>query len=169
MIQIKTMECDYYYRHSIFNKDYFNSNNKLALNQIAKKLNLKPKKYISRLEQKELLPLKNEITRIFEIELLNFPVKKLSQKVLSLISQKIYYKNQFNFMRNNFVQKSLLFYDVHEIELHIKVLKYILEKRLELNDNNCVTNLKNKPNLELVIEISKILYNLNLCLDFMYY
>jgi hypothetical protein len=66
MIQIKTMEFDYYYRHSIFNKDYFNSNNKLALNQIVKKLNLKPKKYISRLEQKELLPLKNEITKIFE-------------------------------------------------------------------------------------------------------
>lgn len=170
MIQIKTMKCDYYYRHSIFNKDYFNSNNnKLALNEIVKKLNLKQKKYISRLQQKELLPLKNEITRIFEIELLNFPVKKLSQKVLSLISQKIYYKNQFNFMRNNSVQKSSLFYDVHEIELHIKVLKYILEKRLELNDKNCVTDLKNKPNLELVIEISKILYNLNLCLDFMYY
>lgn len=169
MIQIKTMQCDYYYRHSLFNKDYFNCNNNLTLNQIVKKLNLKPKKYISRLEQKELLPLKAEITRILEIELLKFPVTKLSQKILSLISQQIYYKNQFNFIRNDLVKMSSMFYDVQEIELHIKVLKYILEKRLELNDNNSVTNLKNKPNLKLVIEISKILYNLNLCLDFMYY
>ena len=37
MIKIETMYCDYYYRHSLFNKDYFNSNKIMNLNQTLKK------------------------------------------------------------------------------------------------------------------------------------
>lgn len=169
MIKIETMYCDYYYRHSLFNKDYFNSNKIMNLNQTLKKLNLKQKKYISRLDQKELLPLKNEIMNQLENELLKFSTKKLSSQILSILSQKIYLKNKYIFLRNNYFHQSSLFYNVNKIEFHIKILKFILEKRLELSDNNHKFSLNNKPNLKLVLEISEILYRLNLCLDFMYY
>lgn len=163
------MEIDYYYRHSIFNKDYFYNRNDIVINNIIRKIGLKPKKYITRNDQKLLIPLKNELVKILENELLKFPIKKFSKKILSLISEKIYYKNQFNFIRNNFTKKSSLFYDVHDIELQIKILKYILEKRMELGSKAMITNYNIKPNLEYIIKISKLSYNLNLCLDFMYY
>lgn len=163
------MEIDYYYRHSIFNKDYFYNRNDIVINNIIRKIGLKPKKYITRNDQKLLIPLKNELVKILENELLKFPIKKFSKKILSLISEKIYYKNQFNFIRNNFTKKSSLFYDVHDIELQIKILKYILEKRMELVSKAMITNYNIKPNLEYIIKISELSYNLNLCLDFMYY
>ena len=163
------MEIDYYYRHSIFNKDYFYNRNDIVINNIIRKIGLKPKKYITRNDQKLLIPLKNELVKILENELLKFPIKKFSKKILSLISEKIYYKNQFNFIRNNFTKKSSLFYDVHDIELQIKILKYILEKRMELGSKAMITNYNIKPNLEYIIKISELSYNLNLCLDFMYY
>lgn len=170
MLQVKTMQLDYYYRHSIFNKDYFYNNKKdLVINNIIRKIGLKPKRYVTRDDHKLLIPLRNELIKILEIELLKFPVRKLSKKILSLMSKKIYDKNQFNFIRNNFFKESSLFYDVHDIELQIKILKFILEKRLELGDETTITNYKTNPDLEYVIKISKLLYNLNLCLDFMYY
>lgn len=169
MLQVKTMEIDYYYRHSIFNKDYFYNRNDIVINNIIRKIGLKPKKYITRNDQKLLIPLKNELVKILENELLKFPIKKFSKKILSLISEKIYYKNQFNFIRNNFTKKPSLFYDVHDIELQIKILKYILEKRMELGSKAMITNYNIKPNLEYIIKISELSYNLNLCLDFMYY
>lgn len=170
MLQVKTMEIDYYYRHSVFNKDYFrNSENDLVISDIIRKIGLNPKKYITRNDQKLLITLKNELVKILENELLKFSVRKLSKKILSLISEKIYYKNQFNFIRNNFVKKSALFYDVHDVELQIKILKFVLEKRMELSDKPTLKGYDTAPNLEYAIKISELLYNFNLCLDFMYY
>ena len=170
MLQVKTMQLDYYYRHSIFNKNYFSDNGKkLYINNIIKKIGLTPKEYVTRDDQKLLIPLKNELVKILEIELLKFPVRKFSKKILSLISENIYYKNQLNFVRNNFVEKYSLFYDVHDIDTQIKILKYILEKRMELSNKTNIGKYKTTPNLKKVIEISKLVYNLNLCLDFMYY
>lgn len=170
MLQVKTMQLDYYYRHSIFNKNYFSANVKeLYINNIIKKIGLVPKKYITRDDQKLLIPLRNELVKLLEIELLKFPVRNFSKKILSLLSQNIYDKNQFNFIRSNFLKDSSLFYRLHDIELQIKILKFILEKRMELGDESTITNYKNTTDLEYAIKISKLLYNLNLCLDFMYY
>ena len=170
MLQVKTMQLDYYYRHSIFNKNYFSDNGKkLYINNIIKKIGLVPKEYVTRDDQKLLIPLKNELVKILEIELLKFPVRNFSKKILSLLSQNIYDKNQFNFIRSNFLKDSSLFYRLHDIELQIKILKFILEKRMELGDESTITNYKNTTDLEYAIKISKLLYNLNLCLDFMYY
>lgn len=170
MLQIKTMQLDYYYRHSIFNRDYFyNNENDLVIKNIIRKVGLKPKRYVTRDDQRLLIPLKNELIKILEVELLKFPAKKFSKKILSIMSKKIYDKNQSNFIRNNFLEKSSLFYDVNAIELQIKVLKFVLEKRMELVDESTIPNYNTKTDLEYVIKISTLLYNLNLCLDFMYY
>ena len=170
MLQVKTMQLDYYYRHSIFNKNYFSVNGKeLYINNIIKKIGLVPKKYITRDDQKLLIPLRNELVKLLEIELLKFPVRNFSKKILSLLSQNIYDKNQFNFIKSNFIKDSSLLYGLHDIELQIKILKFILEKRMELGYESTITNYKNTADLEYVIKISKLLYNLNLCLDFMYY
>ena len=170
MLQVKTMQLDYYYRHSIFNKNYFSVNGKeLYINNIIKKIRLVPKKYITRDDQKLLIPLRNELVKLLEIELLKFPVRNFSKKILSLLSQNIYDKNHFNFIKSNFIKDSSLLYGLHDIELQIKILKFILEKRMELGDESTITNYKNTTDLEYVIRISKLLYNLNLCLDFMYY
>ena len=170
MLQVKTMQLDYYYRHSVFNKNYFSANGKeLYINNIIKKIGLVPKKYVTRDDQKLLIPLRNELVKLLEIELLKFPVRNFSKKILSLLSKNIYDKNQFNFIRSNFFKDSSLLYGLHDIELQIKILKFILEKRMKLGDESTITNYKNTADLEYVIKISKLLYNLNLCLDFMYY
>lgn len=82
MLQVKTMEIDYYYRCSIFNKDYFYNRNDIVINNIIRKIGLKPKKYITRNDQKLLIPLKNELVKILENELLKFPIKKVFEKNL---------------------------------------------------------------------------------------
>ena len=170
MLQVKAMQLDYYYRHSVFNKNYFSANGKkLYINNIIKKIRLVPKKYVTRDDQKLLIPLRNELVKLLEIELLKFSVRNFSKKILSLLSKNIYDKNQFNFIRSNFLKDSSLLYGLHDIELQIKILKFILEKRMELGDESTITNYKNTADLEYVIKISKLLYNLNLCLDFMYY
>jgi len=170
MLQIKTMQLDYYYRHSVFSKDCFYNNEKdLVINNIIRKIGLKPKRYVTRDDQKLLIPLKNELIKILELELLKFPVRKFSKKILSLMSKKIYDKNRFNFIRNNVFEESSLFYDVQDIELQIKILKFILEKRMELGYGTTIINYKTKPDLEYVIRISKLIYYINICLDFMYY
>lgn len=72
MLQVKEMQVDYYYRHSIFNKDYFSSNEKeLNINNIIKKIGLLSKKYVTRDDQKLLIPLRNELVKIFEFVLFN--------------------------------------------------------------------------------------------------
>lgn len=169
MFKFKTMELDFYYKEKKFIKNYFYFNNNLLfLNRIIRKLGLEPGIYRYKSDHKKLIPLRTEIDKILEIELLKFPVDKLSRKILSIISDKIYYKSYLNFIRSNKVKKSLLFYDVNEIRNQIKVLKYIIEKRLELHGKNRKVT-KKSQNLEFVIMLSNFLFYFNTCMDFIYY
>ena len=168
MIQIRKMDVNYYYRGSIFSRDFFEDNDKqIDFSKIIKKIGLKPKKYITREEQKKLIPLRNEITKILDDELAKTPIKKISQKIFSLLSEKINYRNELNFIRINAKHKEL-FFEINKVELHTKILKYILEKRLELNSKD-YNVLNKKIDFALIIKLATILFHLNMCMDFMYY
>ncbi|MBQ7031392.1 MAG: hypothetical protein IJN13_03355 [Bacilli bacterium] len=171
MIHVKKMDISFYYRQSLYYINYFfyNDNNfNFFIKKIIKNLKLLPQKYRNRSDQQKLLPLKKEIMKLFESELLKFSKKEVLIKILPIISDKIFLKKQYNFYRYNIDGTSNLFYNVQKIEFEIKVLKFILEKRLALNDVNVRKKIKRKELIE-IISLGSFVYKFQIVLDFMYY
>ncbi len=173
MLQVKRMEIDYYYKNLLLTCNFFNYDAqlvKIEIKNIIKKLNILPGKYVNRNDHKKLLDLRKEVNNMLDNKLLSYSCELISKKILAIISSKIYEKNINSFYRNNINDNYNLFSSVNNIELQIKILKFILEKRLSLkkNNNKLYRNIKNKD-LKYIIGFSSFLYYFQLALDLIYY
>lgn len=172
MLQVKRMEIDYYYKN-LLNSNFFNYDDQLIqleIKDIVKKLNILPGIYVNRNDQKKLLDFRKKINDMLDNKLLCYSCELISRKFFEIISSKIYEKDINSFYKNNFKDNYNLFFSINNIENQIKILKFILEKRLSLKKVNkrLYRNINNKD-LRYIIGLSSFLYYFQLSLDLIYY